>query len=74
MQTIELTNPDYKDFVYNIVLPRLNLSELNKSNIDTVYDYIVENYELVYIEKNNPKLQFIDNLLNYLSQFMDFVD
>lgn len=74
MQTIEITNPDYKDFVYNVVLPRLNESELTKNNIDTVYDYIVENFELVYIQSNNQKLQFIDNVLNYLAQFMDFVD
>lgn len=71
---IQINNEDYKDFIYNIILPKMKLDALTTENIDDVYDFIVENYEIVYIETDNPKLKFIDNLLNYLSQFMDFVE
>lgn len=71
---IQINNEDYKDFIYNIILPKMKLDVLIADNIDDVYDFIVENYEIAYIETNNPKLKFIDNLLNYLSQFMDFVE
>ncbi|MGN1222259.1 MAG: hypothetical protein ACI4TT_03400 [Christensenellales bacterium] len=71
---IQINNQDYKDFIYNKVLPSMGLKNLTNSNIDDVYDYIVENYEIAYIETKNPKLKFIDNLLAYLAQFMDFVE
>ena len=71
---IQITNQDYKDFIYNIVLPSMGGEKLTKGNIDDVYDYIVFNYEITYIETKNPKLKFIQNLLTYLEQFMDFVE
>lgn len=71
---IQITNQDYKDFIYNIVLPSMGVEKLTQGNIDDVYDYIVFNYEIVYIQDKNPKLKFIDKLLAYLSQFMDFVE
>ena len=71
---IKINNQDYKDFIHKNVLPSMGLKELTDSNIDDVYDYIVENYEIAYIETKNSKLKFIDNLLTYLAQFMDFVE
>lgn len=71
---IQINNQDYKDFIYNSILPKMKLDVLTTNNIDDVYDFIVENYEITYIETKNPKLEFINNLLKYLSQFMDFVE
>ena len=69
---IQIANSNYKDFIYKYVLPSMGLEKLTNSNIDDVYDYIVEKYEIAYVETKNPKLKFIDNLLTYLEQFMDF--
>lgn len=71
---IQINNQDYKDFIYNIVLPAMGVEKLTKGNVDDVYDYIVFNYEITYIETKSPKLKFIQNLLTYLEQFMDFVE
>ena len=71
---IQINNQDYKNFIYNSILPKMKLGVLTTNNIDDVYDFIVENYEITYIETKNPKLKFINNLLNYLSQFMNFVE
>jgi len=71
---IDISNKEYKDFIYNNILPQLEFKDINKDNIDDVYDYIVINYEITYIKNNDPRLKFIDALLNYLAQFMDFVE
>ena len=71
---INITNKEYGDFIYNNVLPKLKIKDLNKSNIDDVYDFIVEEYEITYIKNKDPRLKFINALLNYLAQFMDFVE
>ena len=69
---IMIKNQNYKDFIYNSILPCLNYDKLTEDNIDEVYDYIVFNYETTYSEKNDPRLTEILNILNYLEHYMEF--
>lgn len=72
---------EIKNFIYKEVLPQMKLLKdlpemrfdvLTTENIDEVYDYIVANYEITYIETKDDRLKFIDKVFNYLEQFMEF--
>lgn len=69
---IKIENKYYENFIYNTILPALKFNKLTKENIDEIYDYIVENFEISYIETKNPNLDFINNLVGYLAEFMEF--
>lgn len=61
---------EYFTFIETEVLPKMGLKEITENNIDDIYDFIVEKYEIPYIESKNPRLKFINIILKALAEKM----
>jgi hypothetical protein len=71
---IEKLKPATQEFI-KIILSKMGLKELTADNIDDAYDYIIENYEVQYVENNNKAgLDFVLTITTDMEQYMDFVE
>ena len=67
---IEIERDEYRYFLEANVYPQLNISEVNEENVQYVYDYIVEAYELPLIDNNDDRFLFINGLLRELALYL----
>ncbi len=70
-------------FLIDEVFPKMEINHLDENNIDDVYDFIVENYEVPLLnvvdeksEKNitetKSRLDLVQQVLDDMSNFMDW--
>lgn len=67
---IEFENDNYRYFLEANIYPTLNITEVNEENVQYVYDYIVEAYELPLIENDDERFLFINGLLHELAMYL----
>ncbi len=67
---IHISKDEYIYFLEENVFPQLNITEVNEENIWTVYDYIVENYEIPLVRNGDDRFLFINGLLHDLALYL----
>ena len=67
---IEITNENYNKFLEENIYPQLNINEITEENVQEVYDFIADNYEIPMIKNNDERFMFICGLLSELSIYL----
>lgn len=67
---IEIANEEYINFLEENVYPQLNITEVTEENVQEVYDFIADNYEIPLIKNNDDRFMFICGLLSELSIYL----
>jgi len=67
---IEIANEEYNYFLEENVYPQLNINEITEENVQEVYDFIADNYEVPMIKNNDERFMFICGLLSELSPYL----